>query len=258
MATTTNYSWTTPDDTDLVKDGAAAIRSLGSAIDSTVFTNAGNAINKTIVDAKGDLITATAADTPARLAVGTNGQYLKANSSTATGLEWGDVSAGGMTELASGTLSGSAVNLTSISGSYKDLRLIIRDPRINSGGADLQLRFNNVSTSASYKNTAIYTNIDAGTFNNNVEQASLFRYTFGTDDLPVGSTKQYYELRLLDYANTTTVKYFEGIFYATQAGYYGINYGAQTSLTSTAINEINIFPSASTFSSGTYILYGVK
>jgi hypothetical protein len=25
MATTTNYSWTTPDDTDLVKDGAAAI-----------------------------------------------------------------------------------------------------------------------------------------------------------------------------------------------------------------------------------------
>jgi hypothetical protein len=37
MATTTNYSWTTPDDTDLVKDGAAAIRTLGSAIDTTVF-----------------------------------------------------------------------------------------------------------------------------------------------------------------------------------------------------------------------------
>ena len=35
MATTTNYGWSTPDDTALVKDGAAAIRSLGSAIDST-------------------------------------------------------------------------------------------------------------------------------------------------------------------------------------------------------------------------------
>jgi hypothetical protein len=35
MATTTNYGWETPDDTDLVKDGAAAIRSLGSSIDST-------------------------------------------------------------------------------------------------------------------------------------------------------------------------------------------------------------------------------
>jgi citrate lyase gamma subunit len=38
MATTTNYSWATPDDTDLVKDGAAAIRTLGSSIDTTVFT----------------------------------------------------------------------------------------------------------------------------------------------------------------------------------------------------------------------------
>jgi hypothetical protein len=35
MATTTNYGWDTPDDTDLVKDGAAAIRTLGSSIDTT-------------------------------------------------------------------------------------------------------------------------------------------------------------------------------------------------------------------------------
>jgi len=89
MATTTNYSWTTPDDTALVKDGAAAIRSLGTAIDTTVFNNASAAIAKTIVDAKGDIIAATAADTVSRLAVGTNGQVLKANSATATGLEWG-------------------------------------------------------------------------------------------------------------------------------------------------------------------------
>ena len=89
MATTTNYSWTTPDDTALVKDGAAAIRSLGTAIDSTVFTNAGAAIAKTIVDAKGDIIAATAADTVARLAVGANDTVLTADSSTATGLKWG-------------------------------------------------------------------------------------------------------------------------------------------------------------------------
>lgn len=38
MATTTNYGWTTPDDTALVKDGAAAIRSLGSAIDTSLKT----------------------------------------------------------------------------------------------------------------------------------------------------------------------------------------------------------------------------
>jgi hypothetical protein len=95
MATTTNYSWTTPDDTALVKDGAAAIRSLGTAIDTTVFNNASAAIAKTIVDAKGDIIAATAADTVARLAVGTNGQILQADSTTATGLKWATPAGGG-------------------------------------------------------------------------------------------------------------------------------------------------------------------
>jgi hypothetical protein len=37
MATTTNYGWEIPDDTDLVKDGAASIRELGQDIDTTVF-----------------------------------------------------------------------------------------------------------------------------------------------------------------------------------------------------------------------------
>lgn len=36
MATTTNNGWETPDDTDLVKDGALAIRTLGEEIDTSV------------------------------------------------------------------------------------------------------------------------------------------------------------------------------------------------------------------------------
>lgn len=96
MATTTNYSWTTPDDTALVKDGAAAIRSLGTAIDTTVFNNAGAAIAKTIVDAKGDLIVGTAADTVARLASSaSNGNVLTVDTSTASGLKWAAPAAGG-------------------------------------------------------------------------------------------------------------------------------------------------------------------
>lgn len=47
-----------------------------------------NAIDANIVDAKGDLIVATADNTVSRLAVGTDGQMLAANSGTATGLEW--------------------------------------------------------------------------------------------------------------------------------------------------------------------------
>jgi len=125
MATTTNYGWTTPNDTDLVKDGAAAIRTLGSSVDTTVFANASAAINKTIIDAKGDLISATAADTPVRLAVGTNGQVLSADSTTATGLNW--VSApGSMTLLDTKVLNNTVTNytFTSIAGTYKKLVIV--------------------------------------------------------------------------------------------------------------------------------------
>ena len=55
MATTTNYGWTTPDDSDLVKDGASAIRSLGAAIDGT-FLGLGKNVVQT---AKTDVFTTT-------------------------------------------------------------------------------------------------------------------------------------------------------------------------------------------------------
>jgi len=47
-----------------------------------------NAVDKTLLDAKGDILAASAADTPARLAVGTNGQVLTAASGETTGLQW--------------------------------------------------------------------------------------------------------------------------------------------------------------------------
>lgn len=62
----------------------------------TALEAGGSGISATLVDAKGDLIAATAADAVARLAVGTDGQVLKANSATATGLEWAAESAGGI------------------------------------------------------------------------------------------------------------------------------------------------------------------
>ena len=53
------------------------------------------AIAKSIVDAKGDLIAATANDTPARLAIGTDGQILTADSTAATGMKWAAAAGGG-------------------------------------------------------------------------------------------------------------------------------------------------------------------
>jgi hypothetical protein len=70
MATTTNYSWATPDDTALVKDGAAAIRSLGTSIDTTTK-------NLNPSTTLGDIeYRSSTANTNTRLGVGTTGQVL--------------------------------------------------------------------------------------------------------------------------------------------------------------------------------------
>jgi hypothetical protein len=84
MATSPNYGWLEPDNTDLVKNGALAIRTLGNAIDTTMATMT----PKSTVTTKGDLVAATAASTPARLAVGNNGETLVADSSATTGLRY--------------------------------------------------------------------------------------------------------------------------------------------------------------------------
>jgi hypothetical protein len=70
MATTTNYGWTTPDDTALVKDGAAAIRTLGSSVDTTT-----KALNPSTT--LGDIeYRSSTANTNTRLGIGSTGNVL--------------------------------------------------------------------------------------------------------------------------------------------------------------------------------------
>jgi hypothetical protein len=53
MATTTYFGWETPDDTDLVKDGAAAIRTLGSEIDASMQKLEGGTTGQVLSKASG-------------------------------------------------------------------------------------------------------------------------------------------------------------------------------------------------------------
>jgi hypothetical protein len=55
---------------------------------STATVNNHDILTEALVDAKGDLLVASAADTVTRIAVGTNGHVLTADSSTAEGLKW--------------------------------------------------------------------------------------------------------------------------------------------------------------------------
>lgn len=68
--------------------GTPSLGTTGTTAAAGNDTRIVNAVQQTILDAKGDLIAASAADTPARLAVGSDGQFLRANSSAGTGLEW--------------------------------------------------------------------------------------------------------------------------------------------------------------------------
>jgi len=53
-------------------------------------------VRKDLVDAKGDLIVASAADTVARVAVGTDGFVLTADSNEGSGVKWAAASSGGV------------------------------------------------------------------------------------------------------------------------------------------------------------------
>jgi hypothetical protein len=90
LARTSDYTAT--DGTSITSLAALAANDLVEIITFTAFDLA-TSIPNTVIDAKGDLLAGTSADTVGKLTVGSNGQYLQADSSTATGLKWSAVDA---------------------------------------------------------------------------------------------------------------------------------------------------------------------
>jgi hypothetical protein len=78
--------------TAISHNSGATVRHVLTSSDLIYFRNgvitADDAISKTIVDSKGDLIAATGADAVTRVALGTNGYLLTADSTQAAGIKW--------------------------------------------------------------------------------------------------------------------------------------------------------------------------
>lgn len=132
MATTTNYGWTTPDDSALVKDGASAIRTLGSSVDTTVKALSPGTTS-------GDIDYYTSSTAKARLAIGSTGQVLTVSGGVPA---WATSSSGGMTLLSTTTLSGVTTTISGISASYTQLLIRILNPVFNTAGQQIRLAIN--------------------------------------------------------------------------------------------------------------------
>jgi hypothetical protein len=148
-------------------------------------------IQPTIFDAKGDLLAASAADTPARLAVGTNGQVLTADSTASTGLAWATATSGGeatYTLLNTGgtALTGAQTVTISSIGGYDSYFILVIDASSASANSQIIVRPNGDSTSGNYYHAGFVntptTSYTIGTF------AATSSYQSGANSIALGQT----------------------------------------------------------------------
>jgi hypothetical protein len=248
MATTTNYGWTTPDDTALVKDGASAIRTLGSSVDTTT-----KALNPSTT--LGDVeYRSSTANTNTRLAIGTTGQVLSVVGGVPA---WAAVDANSMTLLSTTTLSGATTTISSISGSYKTLVAYIFGVTNATADGTFNLAPNGSSTITG--NSRISNSSIAWAFSGN-SPLRLSPATAGV--LPTSSnSSNAWTLEISNYASTTARKSFQvfGGYHCsdTDPDLFGYaNFGVIN--TTSAITSLVFSNAGGNLSTGTVLLYGVK
>ena len=222
--TTTNFGWTVPADTDLVKDGAAAIRTALGGPDTS------------FVDLKG----------------GTTGQLLAKATATDLDFTWTTVASGYTPQLtllnAGGTsLSGSTTTISSISGKQW-LYVFVDGASTNTASAStigIQL---NTDTGSNYLQAGME-DLSGGVQSFNTT-TTLFR--LGMTAAAAGAVTGYANIWN---CNTTTVKPFSAAGAASGSGYRGYTSAGHYTGAS-AVSSVSITCSAGSFDAGTVYVYG--
>ena len=271
---TSNFNWQMPTNTDLVSQLPADFEVFGQAVDTSLADLRGGTTGQVLkkntnadmdfvwsadsagmtnpMTTTGDTIYSSSGSTPARLGIGTAGQYLKVNSG-ATAPEWATLSAGGMTEIATGNLTGSTtIRIQSIPATYKSLQLVIRNHIATNTNLSLRFRLNNDSTANRYS---------AAASGLSVSETYRFDSVYCTTDGSNTTAQGMAVFNIHNYTNTTTWKMFDIMAITNDkttstAIQIGRVLGAYNQ--TGAVNELDIFSDAGNWTGGTYILYGVN
>jgi hypothetical protein len=284
MATTTpNFGWSVPTSTDLVKDGATAIETLGDSIDASLVDLKGGTTGQVLAknsatdmdfvwaaatsgDITGVAVTSpiTGGGTSGDVTIGidstavvpsqtgNSGKYLTTDG---TASSWGTISAGGWTLIASGSVgTGSTFTISSIPQTYKNIRIQLLNWSA-SGNGDLVWKINNTTSDTFYiilPSDNIANNNTTGTGGSGIRLSSGTVDASKTDNMGV--------LDILDYTNTSAFKAFDARALTWQNGSPSFKQswtGGGAYASTSAVTSLVFDPeSSSTFDAGTYYLWG--
>ncbi len=217
--TTTNFGWTVPSDTDLVKDGAAAIRTALGGPDAS------------FIDLKG----------------GTTGQILSKASGTDLDFTWAAAASGDFTKITASTFSGSsAVSINNcFTSTYSNYKIMVT---ITSGTAGDNQRFRLRASSAdnttsNYNGQHQYFGATSGIFTSS-SATSIYMY----DSSTAGN------VFVMDVCSPQVADKTWYTMAAMQGSNYSV-FGAGFFNASTQFDGITFYPSSGTIS-GSIAIYG--